>query len=210
MKRQFIMTIAALAILTSAQMVSAAPPKVAPLKSTPYYPMAVGTERDYEGITNGAQAPMLTEKIVRHEKIGGVMCVRLEVYLKNRRIAVEYVTLKADGVYRIQTNGIAVKPPLKILSLPVKAGTSWKAGGTISNQKISGTISLSQKTIKVPAGQFKNAAVVHSGLKIGKIKLDSTVAFAKGFGMIYQKLVFSNGVTVIQKLKAYRPAKKKK
>jgi hypothetical protein len=172
--------------------------------------MAVGSEWDYK-LTAGGRVQILTIKVTKHVMLNGVMCAQLETFRNGMSLAAEFLNVKGDGVYRLKTASFEAKPPVRILKLPVKNNDSWKIDSTTANQKIKGTYTLTQEKMKVPAGEYKNAAVIKSpNLSVGPMTWNYSAAYVKGVGLIYQKIVVGGRTLLIQELKEYRPAKKTK
>src|SRR5206468_2595284 len=118
--------------------------------SSEYFPLKVGTTWTYE--TNGQEIEMT---VAKHEKFGDVTCARLETKLNGKVLASEHVTVQKDGVYRHAIQGQAIKPPIRILKLPCKAGDTWKVESKAGNEALKVEFTLEQGEVKVPAGKYK-------------------------------------------------------
>jgi hypothetical protein len=101
--------------------------------------------------------------------------------------ATEYVTVKADGVYRVKgTKGEMVTPPFPFLKLPPKKGETWMIASKADKIEIKGKgVIDDEKEIQVPAGKYK-AWVVSNDLDVGPLHVATTYYFASGVGMIKQ------------------------
>jgi uncharacterized protein YdaL len=156
-----------------------------PGAETPYYPIKVGSVWTYK-FSNSEQR--LTMRIVRHDKVGDLMCAVIEASAGGQVQASEYVAVKADGVYRVKgSRGEAVMPPFPFLKLPPKKGETWTIMSKADKLDIKGkaTIDDDAKEIQVPAGKYK-AVVVTNDLEVGNQRVSTTYYFASGVGMIKQ------------------------
>jgi len=81
---------------------------------SPYYPLKVGNAWTYNGPGN----TKLVNKVVGHEKIGDVMCAKIETQVDGKAVAFEHIGVTADGVYRYSLNGMKADKPILILKLP--------------------------------------------------------------------------------------------
>jgi hypothetical protein len=181
--------------------VAAQPP--AEKKDATYFPMQVGATWQYK-----AAESKMTVKIVGHEKIGDVMCTKMETSIDGSVVANEHIAHTADGFARVAYNGQKLDKPLLFLKLPSKSGESWdidtKIGGQ-SVETIKGKLTVGEEEIEVPAGKYKT--VTASGeMDINGQPAKFSFWFAENVGIV--KLTIEIGVNVqVRELLKYEPAK---
>ena len=81
----------------------------------PYFPLKKGTTWEYV-----ADGKKITTVVTDHEKVGDLMCAKIETDLGGGQKIIEHVAVKDDGIYRVKANNEEVKPPFLILKLPPK------------------------------------------------------------------------------------------
>jgi O-succinylbenzoate synthase len=168
------------------------------LKETPYYPLKVGTTWHYR-----AGDSKFTIRVVRHEKVGEVLCALLETKRDGKVVGSEHLAVTADGVYRYdltyQRAGSrsdekksaayvsgSFRPPMLILKLPPKKGDSWKVDSKSDGQNFRGSFQVGAQEITVPAGVYKTFRVASQDLEVNALKPTITTFFAEGVGMVKQ------------------------
>src|SRR6478672_2213631 len=67
-----------------------------------YYPLKVGSSWTYKGPANTT----LVNKVAKHEKVGDVMCARIETSVGGNTVAYEHISVAKDGIYRHTLNGM--------------------------------------------------------------------------------------------------------
>jgi hypothetical protein len=161
------------------------------LVETPYYPLQVGTTWHYK-----AGDGKFTIRVTRHEKVGDVLCARLEATRDGKVIAWQHLSVTADGVYRHdltdQHTGTAVtqspRPPMLVLKLPPKSGETWKVDSRADGKTFRGSFKIDEQEVKIPAGAFKAVRVTSQDLEINGLKPVITTYFASGAGMVKQTI----------------------
>jgi hypothetical protein len=162
------------------------------LAETPYYPLQVGTTWHYK-----AGDRKLTIRVASHEKVGDVLCARLEVTRDGKVVASEHLSVTAEGVYRYDQTKTGedgkestetFATPVLVLRLPPKTGEKWRmdspASGTAAAR---GTFQIvGEEEIKVPAGTYKAVRINSQDLEVGGLKPAITTFFASGVGMVKQ------------------------
>ncbi len=170
------------------------------LRETPYYPLKVGTSWHYR-----AGESRFTIRVVRHEKVGDVLCALLETIRDGKVVGSEHLAVAGDGIYRHdltssqlqsdakdKTKTVKVpvkqtlKPPILILKLPPKQGESWKVDSKGDGKTFRGTFQLAEQEITVPAGTYKTIRVASQDLEVNSLKPTITTFFAQGVGMVKQ------------------------
>jgi hypothetical protein len=159
------------------------------LAETPYYPLQVGTTWHYK-----AGDGKFTVRVTKHEKVGNVLCARLEVRRDGKVVGWQHLAATTDGVYRHdltdQHTDKAVtqtpKPPILVLKLPPKKGDTWKVDSKANGQAFRGTFKIDEQKIKVPAGEYQAIRVTSQDLEASGLKPVLTTYYASGVGMVKQ------------------------
>jgi hypothetical protein len=160
------------------------------LKETPYYPLKVGTTWHYS-----AGDSKFTIRVVRHEKVGAVLCALLETKRADKVVGSEHLAVAADGVYRHDLMVMdktpapqVLKPPMLVLKLPPKKGDSWKIDSKGDGKTFRGSFQVGEQEITVPAGAYKTFRVASQDLEVNALKPAITTYFAEGIGMVKQTI----------------------
>jgi hypothetical protein len=169
--------------------------------SSDYYPLAVGSAWTYDA--NGEEIQV---KVVKREKVGGVLCARLETIVKGEVVSTEHVAVQKDGLYRYTTNGQAITPPLRFLKLPCKKGDTWKADCKVSDQAVAVEFALDEGEVKVPAGKYKAVIARTTKAKVSGVEMKMAAWYARGVGVV-RTTVTVGGQEVTAELKKFTPAK---
>jgi hypothetical protein len=106
----------------------------------------------------------VTVTVAGTEKFNNEDCIKLETSADGQVKASELFYVKADGIYRAKVKDDKVDPAVKILALPAKKDATWKVESKVGNQTVKGDFKITddRATVKVPAGEFKDAVVVES------------------------------------------------
>jgi hypothetical protein len=177
-----------------------APPAKEGVKDTPFYPLKVGTAWVYR-----VGPRTFNVRVVAHELIGKEWCARLEGS-EGERKQEEHLTVRADGIYRVRENGQGIEPPVCVLKLPPEAGATWTWAAALAGQKLTGTFTLADEELAVPAGKYKAVRAASADLTLGDWKAPLAVWYAAGVGPVRQRLVV-NGKTVLLELQSFKAAK---
>ncbi len=158
-------------------------------ESKAYYPLKAGNKWTYQ-IDSDAVAKgsaKLSNQIAKMEKIDGVSLFRLETTAKEKVVASEHLSITDKGVFRNRYNGIEVSPPICMLKLPIKKGSTWKTESKVGDEKLSVSCKSDEDEIEVPAGKFKTVKVVMDAEVVGAgIIVSNTYWFAQGVGIVKQ------------------------
>jgi hypothetical protein len=166
-----------------------------------YYLLNVGDTWTY---SLGGNKFVLT--VVRHEQFAGVTCARIEMQLDGRVMSFEHVAVRDGGVYRYGFEGQQADPPVRFLPLPPRPGEEWKLDSKLGKETITGTMKAGgEETVTVPAGTFRAVPVVGK-LKANGMDVESTTHFARGVGMVRQKIQLGGQAVTIE-LEKFQPAK---
>jgi hypothetical protein len=166
-----------------------------------FYPLKMGNTWTYSGPGN----LKLVNKVVAHEKIGGVMCAKLETSMNGMAMANEHVGITRDGIYRFAFNGAAIDKPVLVLKLPARAGDTWKIESKIGNETVTGNLKTSEGFVQVPAGKFK--ALVASGkVEASGQTIEAANYFVRGVGVAKIKMEIAGTIIEIN-LEKFEPGK---
>jgi hypothetical protein len=166
-------------------------------EETPYFPLKEGSIWTYS-----AAGRTFTTKVTGYEKSGDDVCARLETRREKDLISSELVTVRKDGVFRVEFSGTKFVPAVCFLKLPVKKDDSWKieskvGGGTQETKsEFKGSFKFGEsKSIKVKGTTYDTISV------IGEMKFDGqnttvTYYFAENVGMVKQTIVI--GTTTVE------------
>jgi hypothetical protein len=170
---------------------------------SPYYPLKVGNTWTYNGPKNAT----IVNKVVAHEKIGGVMCAKIETYVNGaaNAFASEHISVTKDGIYRNTLNGKEADKPILILKLPAKAGDEWKIESKIGNDTVTGTLKTSEAKVKVGDKEY-DAMVAGGKLESGGQSVTASNSFVKDIGVAKIKMEIANETFEVE-LAKFEPAK---
>jgi hypothetical protein len=138
------------------------------MRRTEYYPLTVGTTWKYDTLGTDDRPTGVTVQVqVRDiEKIAGRWCALLVWSADGRDTQTEHLTVLEDGVYRCAHMGELIDPPVCILKLPPKAGTTWQLNQRFVGQKVQGRLEESEMNIEIknPSKEaMKPDVVVYAG-----------------------------------------------
>jgi hypothetical protein len=153
----------------------------------PYFPLKVGATWEY----NNA-GKKVTLKVAAIDQIDGVgKCARLEGDFGAGPVN-EHVTVKEDGIYRVKSNNQDLKPHLLLLKLPPKKGDTWDINSTIQNYTVKGTMAVDEVNVKAGKSSYDTFHVKSSNLSMGGQPVELETWYAKGVGMVKQRLKLPN------------------
>ena len=166
-------------------------------EETPYFPLKEGATW-----THTFQDKKFVTKVAGLEKSGEDVCARLETRRDKDLVSTELVTVRKDGVYRVEFGGKKFSPAVRFLVLPVKKDESWKI-----DSKIGGGAQESQAEIKATfkTGESKSIKVkgtTYEAIRVtGEMKIDGqnttvTYYFAEKIGMVKQ--IIDIGTTKVE------------
>ncbi|HZY85237.1 MAG TPA: hypothetical protein VFE78_10435 [Gemmataceae bacterium] len=172
------------------------------METTPYYPLAVGATWEYK-----VGESKFTMKVTKHEKVGNVLCARLEMLKDNKPQSFEHVSVTKDGVCRNTFEDKEAMPPVLFFKLPPKKDQSWNVDSKAGGASIKGTFKdAGEEDVKVPAGSYKAVVVASQDLEANGVKMSITYYFAKDVGMVKQVVEIA-GQKVIVELEKYEAGK---
>jgi hypothetical protein len=173
-------------------------------EETPYYPLKVGTTWTYRD-ADAPGAAKIVVKVARQEKVGDVLCARVETHKDGKAAGYEHVAVAKDGVYRHSINGLRPDRPLLLLKLPPRGGDEWPVAGKLGGETFAGTMTAAEEDVAVPAGKYR-ALVVSGEVKVGDAALASAHAFAKDVGPVRVRTE-AQGQVVRLELEKFEPGK---
>jgi len=150
---------------------------------SPYYPLKKGTTWEYV-----ADGKKITTTVTDHEKVGDLLCAKIETDLGGGAKMIEHVAVKDDGIYRVRANNEDIKPPFLILKLPPKKGEEWTVDSTAKGFGIKGKFSIAaEDKVKVGKTEYTAFQVKSAELKMGGQNASMEACFAKDVGMVKQQ-----------------------
>jgi hypothetical protein len=156
-----------------------------------YFPLKVGTKWTYK--VEGKDARFVITA-AGEEKVGDVVCVKLEAKLMDQVAATEHVAAQKDGIYRYKFNELPIEPGICFLKYAVKKGDSWKQEFKHGATNPTVRFEVDFADVKVPAGEFKNALVIRAvateKAAEGDFVINTTIWYVKGKGMVKQSIDF--------------------
>jgi hypothetical protein len=115
-----------------------------------YFPTTVGAKWVYS--EDGHDR---TEVVTAIEKDGGAFVVTVEAETDGRRGPAGKFRVSEDALFKLESAGILLVPPVCLLRLPVRDGESWDIGHAASRDETVGTAtSHAPEHIEVSAGGF--------------------------------------------------------
>jgi hypothetical protein len=170
--------------------------------ASPYYPLKVGNEWTYRAgkglkesvvIRVDKEVTLELGKIDKDDKHEKAIGFRLRSSTGTEDVPEGEVAVLADGVYRFSTAGKAIKPPMRFLKLPVKAGDAWPIdsktvdGKAIRGQFVTGTDTL-QLVLAGKMVELPTVTVTSKDFTIGDETVSITYWFAQNIGMVKQQV----------------------
>jgi hypothetical protein len=177
-----------------------------------WYPLRVGTKWHYK---SGDKKFLM--QVAGHEKVGDVLCARVEMVKDGKVTAVEHIAVTGDGVVRKDlelrrdNNQPATEtptPPILILKLPPKKGDTFTVDSKAAGKAYKGTFKVDEEEVTVPAGTYKNAvSVTGLDLEVDGLKPTIVTWYADNVGMIKQ-VVSEAGQKIVVELEKFEPGGK--
>jgi hypothetical protein len=168
-----------------------------------YYPLKVGNTWDMK-----VGDVKITNKVVKHEKIGDLMCALIETSKDGKVIAREHIAIKEDGIYRVTGNDQKAEPELCFLKLPpkTKPGESWDVESKIGSQTLKGKFTLGEEELTVNNTKYKALVAESKDFQVSGLDLTTKTWFAPNVGIVKQ-IVNIGGKEVKLELEKYELAK---
>jgi hypothetical protein len=172
-----------------------------------YYPLKVGSTWTYKIADAPAGTPSVVMKITKHEKVGDVMCARLETFVNDKSMGNEHIAITKDGIVRVSAFGFNADPPIMILKLPAKKGDTWKIESKVGTETLKGEAKVSEENVSVPAGKY-DTIVATATITAGPQKIETTTCFAKNVGIVRMKMTgLAAGKAVVMELEKFEAGK---
>jgi hypothetical protein len=177
------------------------------MPSSSYFPTAIGTTWHYRVGENH-----YVVKVTKHEKVGDLMCARLEMIVNKKTVMTEHVGITGGSIVRASFDGKPVKPPIPFFKQPdaKNPNLSWKIDSKIDDQVFKGEFKLGeQKELKVLDKTYPNiVTVTGKDMDVNGAKMNLTYYFAEKVGMVQQVIELA-GQKIVILLEKFEPAKEK-
>ncbi len=160
----------------------------------PQWPLKSGSSWQYR--IEGTEV-LLTMKVTKYEKVGDVLCSRLETLRDGKVVAFEHLAATAEGLYRHAYGDARIEPPLLLFKRPPKVGQTWKFESKMSGITMKGEFTMGREEIEVAAGKFTAWSAGSEAFEAGDQKFGSTIWLADDVGMVRQKLTINGVVTLV-------------
>ena len=197
------------ALLSSLLLLAARPGRSADDKmpTSSYFPTDVGTTWQYRVGENH-----YTVKVTAHEKIGALMCAKLQMIVNKKPVTSEHIAVTKAALVRAAFDGKAITPPIPFLALPPKMADnwkSWKIESKLNGQLFKGEFKAAeQKDLKVLGTTYPSAVSVSGkSLDINGTRMDLTYYFVEKIGMVRQEIVML-GQKIVIDLEKFEAGKK--
>lgn len=169
------------------------------------FPAKVGSQWDYAVESKGKAAGAVTNKVTKIETIDGQSLIRMESFVKDKVVASEHLAVTDQGVFRHRINGSEATPPVCVIKFPVKADETWDIDTKIGQELLTGQSVVGFEEIEVPFGKFPTVRVKMNA-QAGTQKIESTIWYAEGVGMVQQTFALGDN-TFSLKLEKFEAAK---
>jgi hypothetical protein len=168
------------------------------LPESPYYPLKVGNKWEYQ---IKGQGVTITARVAKHEKVGDVPCALVETVVDDKVVATEHIGADKDGVYRHAVANMRADPPVRFLKLPPKKGDTWKVDSKVQGQSATGTFTLDEEEITVPAGKYQAVVSRSPDFAAAGQKVATAYWFASGVGVVRQQVNVGGNDVMIELVK---------
>jgi hypothetical protein len=157
-----------------------------------YFPLKDGTRWVYK-----AENRTITVRVSKHEPVGSVSCARLEASSTDE-VHNEHLAVQPDGIYKYRADGKDIEPPLCLLKLPPKAGTSWKVASQIDGLPVTGTFTLTEEQISALGRTLQAVVVASKDFEIAGRKMPLTYWFVRDLGPVRQRIVLGGTELILE------------
>jgi hypothetical protein len=143
--------------------------------------------------------------VAKHEKVGDVLCAKIETSVNDAAIASEHIRVTKDGIYRHTINGVNIEPPVLLMKLPPKKDDTWEVKSKLGKQMMTGKMVTQEEKVEVPAGKYE-AFVGAATLESMGQKVEVANYFVKDVGIAKIRMA-AGGQTVELELKKFEAGK---
>jgi hypothetical protein len=164
---------------------------------TSWYPLRVGTTWHYRVGDTKFQM-----RVAAHEKVGDVLCARVEMLKDGKVSAVEHIGVTDKGVCRFQLEATrgdqklveTPKPPILLLPLPPKKGENFTVNSRVdpSGKAYKGTFKIAEQDVTVGGKQYKCVVVLGEDVEADGLKPNLSTWYAENVGMVKQTIAIDN------------------
>jgi hypothetical protein len=173
------------------------PDKKNPLHAytTDLLPLTVGNQWNYTGSEKKERVTVRVERMepVKRaviEKGASERTELVESYVLRTRngdkTLLEQIMVTPDGIYRVAGAGKEIKPPLKILQLPVARGSSWLVESKSETVDLKGEFFVDAVTLNLGKGDEPVWLAKTRDFKIGDQPMEASYWFKPGIGIVKQ------------------------
>jgi hypothetical protein len=171
---------------------SASAQKKDKIAESAYFPLKDGTRWVYK-----AEDRIITVRVTKHEMVASVNCARLEASAGDE-VHVEHLAVRPDGIYKYRADGKDIEPPLCLLKLPPRAGTTWKVESKIAGLAITGSFTLGEEKVSFLDRTETAMTVTSKDFAIAGRPMPLTYWFVRGVGPVQQRIILSGTEVVLQ------------
>jgi len=179
----------------------------------PYFPTKVGTEWEYRDGNETVRVQVVGKEmrdVTKVDEDGGektykVTCAKLQM-TNGARTQEEIIGVLGDGIYRFAAAGRDLTPPLQILKLPFRQGSTWEGLAKSEGLILKGAFTCKEEMVAVPAGEFRALHVACPDFDIGTKKMALDFWFAQDVGIVKQRFKTGSFEKVLE-LKRYKIGK---
>lgn len=162
---------------------------------TDLFPLKIGNRWIYQGAEPKEKVVVTVDRmepvrIASTDSKAGSSSMDVESYIlrttNGDKSLQEQIMVLGDGVYRYAAAGKEIKPPLKILKLPVTRGDSWSVDSISGSVDMKGEFFVDQATVNLGKGDETIWLSKTRDFKIGDQPIEVNYWFKPGVGIVKQ------------------------
>jgi len=160
---------------------------------TELFPLKVGNRWLYQGMEPKEKMTVTVDRmepvrIASGDPKGGNMDVESFILrtANGDKSLQEQIMVTGDGVYRFAAAGKEIKPPLKIMKLPVAKGDFWSIDSLSGSVDMKGEFFVDQSTVNLGKGDETVWLAKTRDFKIGDQPMEVSYWFKPGLGIVKQ------------------------
>ncbi len=183
--------------------------------SSEFYPLKVGNRWTYQGVDPKEKILVAVERMEPIRRIipvaGSERTETFESFVlritSGDKSLHEQVMVTDDGIYRYAAAGKEIKPPMKILKLPVAKGDVWTIDSKSENVPLKGEFVVEQTIVNLPGKGDVAAWLSRSrDFTVGDQKMEASYWFVANEGIVKQHVKIGKQFDFRITLEAFRPA----